>query len=151
MLQDILTSTQLFDNDGTLIDSTSVINAYWRRLAGEIGIDYETMINTAHGRRSIDTLKIVAPDRANWECTKSCTCTTHSAELTLTYRCKGTRSSSSGKLWSPRKSHSRRARADPSRRQCETPMGYCHLCHRRVVARLAESHEYGSTDSCRHC
>lgn len=34
----------------------------------EIGADPEVILETSHGRRSIDTLKILAPDKANWEC-----------------------------------------------------------------------------------
>jgi hypothetical protein len=34
----------------------------------EIGVDPDVILQTSHGRRSIDILKIVSPDKANWEC-----------------------------------------------------------------------------------
>lgn len=34
----------------------------------EIGVSPELILETSHGRRSIDTLKILAPEKANWEC-----------------------------------------------------------------------------------
>lgn len=34
----------------------------------EIGVDPQVILETSHGRRSIDTLKILAPEKANWEC-----------------------------------------------------------------------------------
>lgn len=41
------------------------------RIGKEIGVSPETILKTSHGRRSIDVLKILAPERANWECTYS--------------------------------------------------------------------------------
>lgn len=83
----------LWDMDGTIIDSTPAIEKHWHtyvaarqpvpraqlasdrrpanmlcRIGNEIGVDPETILKTSHGRRSIDTLKILAPERANWEC-----------------------------------------------------------------------------------
>lgn len=34
----------------------------------EIGVAPEVILETSHGRRSIDILKILAPEKANWEC-----------------------------------------------------------------------------------
>lgn len=34
----------------------------------EIGVDPEVILQTSHGRRSIDMLKVLAPEKANWEC-----------------------------------------------------------------------------------
>ncbi|KAK8145917.1 hypothetical protein G3M48_003832 [Beauveria asiatica] len=59
----------LWDMDGTIIDSTPAIEKHWYTIGNEIGVDPETILKTSHGRRSIDTLKILAPERANWECT----------------------------------------------------------------------------------
>ncbi|KAE8379597.1 HAD-like domain-containing protein [Aspergillus bertholletiae] len=57
----------LFDFDGTIIDSTEAIVENWRRIGEELGIDHEVILQTSHGRRSIDILKELAPSRANWE------------------------------------------------------------------------------------
>ncbi|KAF4921653.1 Glycerol-1-phosphate phosphohydrolase 2 [Colletotrichum viniferum] len=57
----------LFDMDGTIIDTTSAIVEHWHRIGNEIGVPAETILETSHGRRSIDTLKLVAPHKANWE------------------------------------------------------------------------------------
>lgn len=38
------------------------------RVGKEIGVDPETILETSHGRRSMDMLKILAPEKANWEC-----------------------------------------------------------------------------------
>ncbi|WPG99745.1 Glycerol-1-phosphate phosphohydrolase 1 [Acrodontium crateriforme] len=57
----------LFDMDGTIIDSTNAIVKYWTRLGEEIGMSGDQILQTSHGRRSIDVLALIAPDRANWE------------------------------------------------------------------------------------
>ncbi|CAN8098802.1 unnamed protein product [Discula destructiva] len=57
----------LFDMDGTIIDSTSAIEKHWATIGKEIGVDPQVILETSHGRRSIDTLKILAPEKANWE------------------------------------------------------------------------------------
>ncbi|KAJ4417089.1 DL-glycerol-3-phosphatase [Gnomoniopsis sp. IMI 355080] len=57
----------LFDMDGTIIDSTSAIEKHWFTIGKEIGVDPQVILETSHGRRSIDTLKILAPEKANWE------------------------------------------------------------------------------------
>ncbi|KAF5523761.1 Glycerol-1-phosphate phosphohydrolase 2 [Colletotrichum aenigma] len=60
----------LFDMDGTIIDTTSAIVEHWHRIGNEIGVPAETILETSHGRRSIDTLKLVAPHKAKWEYVK---------------------------------------------------------------------------------
>lgn len=57
----------LFDMDGTIIDSTDAIVKYWHALGKEIGIPGEQILETSHGRRSIDVLQILAPEKANWD------------------------------------------------------------------------------------
>ncbi|PNS19751.1 hypothetical protein CAC42_7718 [Sphaceloma murrayae] len=57
----------LFDMDGTIIDSTPAIEKYWQGIGAEIGVDPATILATSHGRRSIDTLAILAPHLANWD------------------------------------------------------------------------------------
>ncbi|GAB7325722.1 hypothetical protein MBLNU13_g09685t1 [Cladosporium sp. NU13] len=60
-------SALLFDMDGTIIESTPAIVKYWRETGKEIGVDGDVILQTSHGRRSIDVLKILCPERANWE------------------------------------------------------------------------------------
>ncbi|ESZ93916.1 Dl-glycerol-3-phosphatase-like protein [Sclerotinia borealis F-4128] len=57
----------LFDMDGTIIDSTDAIVKHWHKLGEEIGVDPNVILQTSHGRRSIDVLRIIAPEKANWE------------------------------------------------------------------------------------
>ncbi|SPN96912.1 probable glycerol-3-phosphate phosphatase (glycerol-1-phosphatase) [Cephalotrichum gorgonifer] len=57
----------LFDMDGTIIDSTPAVVKHWHTIGNEIGVSPEVILETSHGRRSIDILKIICPERANWE------------------------------------------------------------------------------------
>ncbi|KAI1825501.1 HAD-like protein [Xylaria intraflava] len=57
----------LFDMDGTIIDSTSAVEKHWHTVGNEIGVDPEVILQTSHGRRSIDTLKLIAPEKATVE------------------------------------------------------------------------------------
>lgn len=60
-------SALLFDMDGTIIDSTPAIVKYWKQLGKEIGVDGDYILETSHGRRSVDVLAIHAPHLANME------------------------------------------------------------------------------------
>ncbi len=51
----------LFDMDGVLIDSTPAVERVWRRWAIEHRLNPETVIQQAHGRRSVETIRAVAP------------------------------------------------------------------------------------------
>jgi mannitol-1-/sugar-/sorbitol-6-phosphatase len=51
----------LFDLDGVLVDSTAAVARVWRQWALEHGLDPESVIDEAHGRRSIETIRILAP------------------------------------------------------------------------------------------
>ncbi|KAH6963999.1 hypothetical protein HG530_003243 [Fusarium avenaceum] len=57
----------LFDMDGTIIDSTEAVVKHWQTIGNEIGVAPEIILETSHGRRSIDILKILAPEKANWD------------------------------------------------------------------------------------
>ncbi|KAI1815484.1 HAD-like protein [Poronia punctata] len=57
----------LFDMDGTIIDSTSAVVKHWHSIGKEIGVDPEVILQTSHGRRSIDCLKEIAPEKATME------------------------------------------------------------------------------------
>ncbi|KAI5465973.1 HAD-like domain-containing protein [Mariannaea sp. PMI_226] len=58
----------LFDMDGTIIDSTDAVVKHWEAIGKEIGVDPAVILETSHGRRSIDVLRILAPEKATWEC-----------------------------------------------------------------------------------
>jgi len=51
----------LFDLDGVLIDSTRVVTLQYRRWAQENGLDPEKVLQTAHGVRTIEVVRIAAP------------------------------------------------------------------------------------------
>jgi sugar-phosphatase len=51
----------LFDLDGVLVDSTASVGRVWRVWAERHGIEPEKVIRTAHGRRSIETIRACAP------------------------------------------------------------------------------------------
>jgi sugar-phosphatase len=51
----------LFDLDGVLVDSTLAVERVWRRWAEEHHLDPERVMEHAHGRRTIETVRIVAP------------------------------------------------------------------------------------------
>ena len=51
----------LFDLDGVLVDSTTCIDRHWRRWARQHGLDEDTVVQIAHGRRSIETVRLAAP------------------------------------------------------------------------------------------
>ena len=52
----------LFDLDGVLVDSRPLIEEIWRRWALPRGLDAAKFIAVAHGRRTSETLRQVAPD-----------------------------------------------------------------------------------------
>jgi mannitol-1-/sugar-/sorbitol-6-phosphatase len=54
-------SAILFDLDGVLIDSTRSVDRQWRAWAHEKGIDEEKVMAIAHGVRSIEVIRAVAP------------------------------------------------------------------------------------------
>ncbi|NHC13154.1 HAD-IA family hydrolase [Motilibacter deserti] len=51
----------LFDIDGTLVDSTPVVERTWRTWAGRRGLDAEEILRVCHGRRSEDTIADLLP------------------------------------------------------------------------------------------
>lgn len=51
----------LFDLDGTLVDSTKVVGRIWGDWARRQGLDPEWVIHVAHGQRTYDSVKTVAP------------------------------------------------------------------------------------------
>lgn len=51
----------LFDMDGVLVDSTAAVAGTWGRWAKTHSLDPQTVIDGAHGRRTIETVRAFAP------------------------------------------------------------------------------------------
>ncbi|HVT40566.1 MAG TPA: HAD-IA family hydrolase [Gemmatimonadaceae bacterium] len=51
----------LFDMDGVLVDSRAVVERICRRWAARRSLDPEAVLRVAHGRRTRDTVRLVAP------------------------------------------------------------------------------------------
>jgi sugar-phosphatase len=51
----------LFDLDGVLVDSTAAVERVWQKWAIEHNLDPDYVVKHAHGRRSIETIRRVAP------------------------------------------------------------------------------------------
>lgn len=58
---EIQCSAFLFDLDGVLVDSRAVVERVCRLWAARLGIDSAALLRVAHGRRTRDTVRIVAP------------------------------------------------------------------------------------------
>lgn len=55
-------SAVLFDLDGVLVDSARCVERHWRAWASRHGHDAEEILRIAHGRRTVETLRMVAPE-----------------------------------------------------------------------------------------
>jgi sugar-phosphatase len=51
----------LFDMDGTLVDSTAVVEQVWTAFAAEHGLDAQAILATGHGVRAEDTMRRHGP------------------------------------------------------------------------------------------
>ncbi len=51
----------LFDLDGVLVDSAELVERTWRRWAARHGLDPDAIVRIAHGRRTVETVRLVAP------------------------------------------------------------------------------------------
>lgn len=51
----------LFDLDGVLVDSAVCVERHWRRWAAEHCLDSEEIMRFAHGRPTVETIRLVAP------------------------------------------------------------------------------------------
>jgi sugar-phosphatase len=49
------------DLDGVLVDSTAVVERVWREWALENQLDPQEVLAVAHGRRTIDTIRMITP------------------------------------------------------------------------------------------
>lgn len=54
----------LFDMDGTLVDSRGIVERTWLRWAAEHALPAEAVLAVAHGRRTLETMQLVAPHLA---------------------------------------------------------------------------------------
>jgi sugar-phosphatase len=61
---EISAAAALFDMDGTLIDSTAVVEALWRQFCREYDVDAAQLLAFAHGRQTRQTLERFLPDRS---------------------------------------------------------------------------------------
>ena len=57
----------LFDLDGVLVDSATRVEETWNQWARKHGLDPARVIEVAHGRRTLETVKLVAPHLAATE------------------------------------------------------------------------------------
>jgi mannitol-1-/sugar-/sorbitol-6-phosphatase len=57
----------LFDMDGTLVDSTAVVERQWARWAARRSVDLTAVLAVSHGRPTLETLSLVAPRWATAE------------------------------------------------------------------------------------
>jgi mannitol-1-/sugar-/sorbitol-6-phosphatase len=60
-MQSYIREAILFDLDGVLVDSTACAGRIWKSWARENGLDPEYMVQVAHGRPTIETVRMVAP------------------------------------------------------------------------------------------
>ena len=52
----------LFDMDGTLVDSTAIIERVWTDFANKFNLDVNNVLAMTHGVRAFETIKHFAPD-----------------------------------------------------------------------------------------
>jgi len=66
---DLVAAGVLLDMDGTLVDSTAVVESLWREFAHAYGVDAAAVLAFAHGRPTMDTIAAFLPgrDRAELE------------------------------------------------------------------------------------
>src|ERR1019366_7042220 len=60
-MSSLLVQGILFDLDGVLIDSTAGVTRVWRDWGIRQGLDPAATAHAAHGRRAIDTVRLLAP------------------------------------------------------------------------------------------
>ena len=58
---DLTADALLFDLDGVLVDSISLVEKAWRKFAARNDLSYESIADTLHGRRTIDVLASLLP------------------------------------------------------------------------------------------
>lgn len=63
--QTLTVRAALFDMDGTLVDSTAVVEQVWLEFAERYGLDYTEILRTSHGVQAGDTVRRYAPADAD--------------------------------------------------------------------------------------
>jgi sugar-phosphatase len=63
MPQTIRARAVLLDMDGTLVDSTAVVERLWLEWAKPHGLDPDVVLQTVHGRQGHQSMAIMLPDR----------------------------------------------------------------------------------------
>ncbi|CEP19221.1 hypothetical protein [Parasitella parasitica] len=66
-VQTLKSNAFIFDLDGTLIDTTPQVIKFWTDIAVEHNIDPAKILETSHGRRTIETLQRWVPELATIE------------------------------------------------------------------------------------
>jgi len=51
----------LFDMDGTLVDSTAVVETVWAEFAAEYDVDLAELLQYSHGRQTLASVRRVPP------------------------------------------------------------------------------------------
>jgi len=64
---DVSAEAALFDMDGTLVDSTAVVEMIWRDFCREHGVDEQVLVPWSHGRRTPDTVRHFLPHMSDAE------------------------------------------------------------------------------------
>jgi mannitol-1-/sugar-/sorbitol-6-phosphatase len=67
---DFRASGVLFDMDGTLVDSTAIVEGAWGRFGATHGIDPQEILAFSHGRQTIDTVTRFLPHLSDSERTE---------------------------------------------------------------------------------
>jgi mannitol-1-/sugar-/sorbitol-6-phosphatase len=57
----------LFDMDGTIVDSRAIVERMWVGWATEHGISVDAALKVAHGRRTLESMQLLAPEVATSE------------------------------------------------------------------------------------
>ena len=60
-MTDLECDAVLFDLDGVLVDSARCVERHWRRWAAEHHLDGDEIMRVAHGRPTVETIRLVAP------------------------------------------------------------------------------------------
>jgi len=61
---EIHAAAALFDMDGTLVDSTAVVETLWRQFCQEYDVDADALLAFAHGRPTRQTLERFLPEQS---------------------------------------------------------------------------------------
>ncbi|EKV32898.1 Putative phosphatase YfbT [Caenispirillum salinarum AK4] len=65
----LMAEALLLDFDGVLFDTSASVDLFWRRFAENAGLPAEQVLADVHGRREVDTIRALAPDRVTSDAT----------------------------------------------------------------------------------